>query len=376
MIIAIDTNSATLRVTDDAGERQYPLFGPEAFRILSRQWLILGWNLHHSFTFSFMGRQFIQLPDDMLRLGELMWCLRPDVILETGVYEGGSTLFWATLCRMRTHGRVISIEKHFRPGVREAILEAAGDIVTLIDGDASSPEIAAQIRSTLHSGDRVCVHLDSDHSAQHVAAELELLGPLVSPGCYMVVADSNLSDVAHTPRGRAFGLTEGPAQAVDAFLATHPEFRRERPTPLFPEEFDFTELSYCATTWLKRYPMSSDAVENVPALLATPAAPSGLPAGTSAEDRRLALAIDAWKRDFTGAVSTYRGQRAWKAMLAICKVYDVLARGTWKQRAALLGWIPGFLLGRSSGLEEYDLKFPDPAVYLDRKANDAHSSQR
>jgi hypothetical protein len=124
MIIAIDTDRAILRVTDDAGERQYPLFGPEAFRILSRQWLILGWNLHHSFTFSFMGRQFIQLPEDMLRLGELMWRLRPDVILETGVYEGGSTLFWATLCRMRSHGRVIAIEKDFRPGVREAILEA------------------------------------------------------------------------------------------------------------------------------------------------------------------------------------------------------------------------------------------------------------
>jgi cephalosporin hydroxylase len=181
MIIAIDTNSEILRVTDNAGERQYSLFGPEAFRILSREWLILGWNLHHYCTFSFMGRQFVQLPDDMLRLGELMWRLRPDVILETGVYDGGSTLFWATLCRMRSHGRVISIDHNFRPGVRKAILEVAGDLVTLIQGDSSSPEIAAHIRGTLHPGDRVCVHLDSDHSAQHVIAELELLGLLLRP---------------------------------------------------------------------------------------------------------------------------------------------------------------------------------------------------
>jgi hypothetical protein len=82
----------------------------------------------------------------------------------------------------------------------------------------------------------------------------------------MVVADSNLSDVAHTPSGRALGLTAGPAQAVDAFLVAHPEFRRERPVPLFPEgDFDFTELSYCVSTWLKRYPTSSDAAENAPA---------------------------------------------------------------------------------------------------------------
>jgi hypothetical protein len=78
--------------------------------------------------------------------------------------------------------------------------------------------------------------------------------------------------------------------------------------------------------------------------------------------------IDEWERDFAAARSTYRGQRAWRMMLAVRKVYDVLARGTWKQRVSLLWWIPGFLLGRSSGLEEYDLKFPDPAAYLDRSS--------
>jgi hypothetical protein len=98
---------------------------------------------------------------------------------------------------------------------------------------------------------------------------------------------------------------------------------------------------------------------------ASPATPSPVArAGTSTESKRLTLAIDAWERDFAGAVSTYRGQRAWKIMLAVRKVYDVLARGTWKQRASLLVWIPGFLLGRSSGLDEYDLKFPEPAGYF------------
>jgi cephalosporin hydroxylase len=253
MVITIDTEKTLVRVVDGSGPREYGLFSPEAFRVISRQWLVLGWNLHHSFTFSFLGRQFIQLPDDMLRLGELIWRSRPDIILETGVHDGGSTLFWATLCRMGGHGRVISIEKYLRPEVREAVLGIAGDLVTFVEGDASSPEIAAQVRGQIREGDRVCVFLDSDHSAKHVAAELINFGALVSPGCYMVVADSNMPDVAHTPRGQKAWLSDSPAKSVDEFLAVHPEFRRERPVPLFPEEkFDFTELSYSQQTWLKR----------------------------------------------------------------------------------------------------------------------------
>jgi cephalosporin hydroxylase len=263
MVITIDTGKASVRVADDTGVQEYELFSPAAFRILSRQWLSLGWNLHHSFTFSFMGRHFIQLPDDMLRLGELIWRLRPDLIIETGVYDGGSSLFLATLCRMGRHGRIVSIEKNFRPGVREAVLEIAGDIVTFIEGDSSSPEIAARVSQEIRADERVCVFLDSDHTAKHVAAELDHLGGFVSPGCYVVVADSNMPDMAHTPRGRAAWahlldqpdgtLSDSPARAVDQFLAVHPEFRRERPVPLFAEEqFDFSELSYFEHTWLKR----------------------------------------------------------------------------------------------------------------------------
>jgi cephalosporin hydroxylase len=263
MIITIDTDKALVRVVEGTGSQEYELFSPAAFRILSRQWLALGWNLHHSFTFSFLGRRFIQLPDDILRLGELVWSLRPDIIIETGVYDGGSTLFWATLCRMGRRGRVISVEKNLRAAVRETVREIAGDLVTFVEGDSSSPEIAAQVSREICAGERACVFLDSDHSAKHVAAELEHLGAFVSPGCYLVVADSNMPDMAHTPRGRSAWahlldqpdgtLSDSPARAVDEFLAGHPEFRRERPVPLFPEEqFDFSELSYFGQTWLKR----------------------------------------------------------------------------------------------------------------------------
>jgi cephalosporin hydroxylase len=222
MRITIDTEAQVLQLTDGGEATECSLYSPEAFQILSRQWIVLGWNLGHWSTFSWMGRQLLQLPDDVLRLAELFWNLRPDVIVETGVYDGGSTLLFASICRLYGAGRVISIEREFRPGVREAIRQAAGDQVMLIEGDSASP------------------------------AELRLFGPLVSQGCYLIVADSICPDLAHTPQGESTWSWDHPGKAVDEFLARHPEFSRERPPALFPGGVDFTQLSYFPSTWLRR----------------------------------------------------------------------------------------------------------------------------
>jgi len=252
MRITIDTEAQVLQLTDGGEATEYSLFSPEAFRLLSRQWMALGWNLGHWGTFSWMGRQLLQLPDDVLRLAELFWKLLPEVIVETGVYDGGSTLLFASLCRLYGVGRVISVEREFRPGVREAIQQAAGDHVILIEGDSASPETATQVRRNIRPAERVCVFLDSAHGAQHVAAELRLLGPLVSQGCYLIVADSICPDLAHTPQGESTWSGDHPGKAVDEFLDRHPEFSRERPPALFPVGYDFTELSYFPSTWLWR----------------------------------------------------------------------------------------------------------------------------
>ncbi|HYW45902.1 MAG TPA: hypothetical protein VE959_23765, partial [Bryobacteraceae bacterium] len=94
----------------------------------------------------------------------------------------------------------------------------------------------------------------------------------------------------------------------------------------------------------------------------------GLPVSSSFPDPQ-AAALDAWQRDFAAALATYRSQRAWQIMLAVRKIYAVLLRGTWRQRAALLTWLPRALRGLPSGLDEYDLEFPQPASYLKRDGN-------
>jgi cephalosporin hydroxylase len=233
MRITIDTEKNTL-TTDTA---EYALYSPEAFGELSRQWLVLGWNLEHWAAQSWMGRRMLQLPEDALRLAEGVWRLQPDVIIETGVYDGGTTLLFATLCRMAGRGRVIGVEKDVRAGVREA-LESTGGI-TLIEGDSAGRETIGRVRALVRPGERVFVFLDSDHSRAHVAAELEAYAPLAS---FVVAADTNLAALSGAPNGEAAWATDNPLAAVEEFLARHAEFERA-PSP---------DLTYFPGGWLRR----------------------------------------------------------------------------------------------------------------------------
>ena len=239
MIITIDTEKREL--TPSAGDSAvaHPLYSREASEVISREWLRIGWDLGHWCTFTWMGRQLLQLPSDVLRLQEALFRLRPDVIVETGVYDGGSSLLFATVCRMIGHGRVIAIESSVREGVREA-LDAAG--VSLIEGDSSSPETAAEVRRLIPAGVVVFVFLDSDHSRSHVARELDLYAPLVSPGSWIVAADGIMADLADVPHGDPSWEHDNPAAAVRDFLSTHAEFAIEC------EE----TLTYFRNGWLRR----------------------------------------------------------------------------------------------------------------------------
>lgn len=234
MRIVIDTDQRSCTVNG----RPLEVDSAEAFAALSQQWLRMGLRLGHWTSFSWLGRQLVQFPDDGLRLAEAIWTLRPDVILETGVYEGGSSLLFATLCRMAGQGRVISVEIAPRPGVREVL---ANHGILLVEGDSASAATAQRVRQHIGREDRVFVFLDSDHSRAHVRAELENYAPLVSRDSYIVVADTILVG------------DDSPGSAVGDFLTAHPEFVLSRPASLFDDVADFGgHLSYFAGGWLRR----------------------------------------------------------------------------------------------------------------------------
>src|SRR5262245_17867108 len=187
MRLLIDTTEAKLTVTDESGRRELPLYSPAAFSLLNEQWVKVGWSQKYSYSFSWMGRPVIQLPEDMIRIQEVIFDLQPDVILETGVAHGGSLIYYSSLCKALGRGRVIGIDVKIRPHNRRAIEEhPLADLITLIEGDSTAEETLAQVRRMVRPDERALVVLDSCHTRDHVLKELRAYRTFVPPGSYLV----------------------------------------------------------------------------------------------------------------------------------------------------------------------------------------------
>lgn len=253
MKLTLDTEANTLTL-DDAGKIQtLDMYSREAFEAISRQWVRVGWNQKYQYTFSWMGRPVIQLPEDMIRMQEVIFQVKPDVIVETGVAHGGSLIFYSSLCKAMEKGRVIGIDIEIRPHNRAAIeTHALSDRITLIEGSSIAPEIVAKVKSSLKPGDTVLVILDSNHTYAHVFDELEAYAELVTPGSYIVATDGIMYDLADVPRGTPGWITDNPTFAARDFAAKHPEFIIEQPAWPFNESGLGKNITHWPEAWLKR----------------------------------------------------------------------------------------------------------------------------
>jgi cephalosporin hydroxylase len=224
-----DTVSQTLFVTYLDGEhRTLPLYGREAFEVLTDSWLKAGWANRYSYSFSWLGRPIIQLPQDLMMVQEVLHRVRPDVLVETGVAHGGSGVFFASLFELVGKGRVVSVDIEIRPHSRKAIEEhLLKERICLIEGDSTAPGTVAAVKRQIQPGESVLVFLDSNHLKAHVRAELELYGPLVTPGSYLIATDGNQEDLAEVPGGHRDWVHDNPRAAVREFLAAHPEFEAD-----------------------------------------------------------------------------------------------------------------------------------------------------
>jgi len=254
MRLVIDTNANTLQVEDSAsGISEYGLYTPEAFAVLSEEWVRLGWSLKYAYQFSWLGRPIIQLPEDLLRIQEVIWAVKPDVIVETGVAHGGSLVFYAGLCRLLGQGRVIGVDIEIRPHNRAAIAEhPLAPSITLVEGSSIDPDVVARVRALVAPGERGFVLLDSNHSKAHVRAELEAYHTLVAPGSYIVATDGIMRHVADRPRGQSDWTWDNPAAAAVEFAEAHPEFVLECPPRAFNESPLTGEVTHWPDAWLRR----------------------------------------------------------------------------------------------------------------------------
>ena len=254
MRITIDTKTRELAVADEAGERKLDLYGKEAFEIISDVWLKTSWNQKYSYTFTWLGRPIIQHPEDLVRFQEVVWSLKPDVIVETGVAHGGSLVLCASLLKAMGHGRkVVGVDIEIRPHNRAAIeAHVLAPMITLVEGDSVAAATVAKVKSFIQPDDKVLVVLDSNHSKAHVAAELEAYHRLVTAGSYIVATDGIMQSVFDTPLGNGSWRDDNPARAAEEFAASHPQFRIEQPQWTFNESGLAKSITAWPSAWLRR----------------------------------------------------------------------------------------------------------------------------
>ena len=226
---------------------------PEAFSAVSKAWLRCGWDTKYVYGFSWMGRPIIQLPEDMIRIQELIYTLKPDVVIETGVAHGGSLIFYASLFRAIGKGRTIGIDIEIRPHNREAIENhELSEYIALVEGSSTDAGIVEQVKSKLKDGETVLVILDSNHTRDHVLGELEAYAPMVTPGSYIVACDGIMGLVAGGPRTEPDWTWDNPEQAAQEFVRTHAEFVIEEPEFPFNEGNVTERVTYWPSAYLKR----------------------------------------------------------------------------------------------------------------------------
>lgn len=196
---------------------------------LARLWARAVGPHRYAYHFKWMGRPIIQVPQDICAMQELIWEIKPEVIVETGVARGGSLVFFASMLKLlgdEASRKVIGIDIDIRPHNRRAIeTHPMGKSIELVQGSSIDPEIVAQVKQSVGTASPVIVCLDSNHTREHVLEELRMYSPLVGKGSYLVVFDTLLE---HLPpafsAGRPWGPGNGPLSAIREFLAENRRF--------------------------------------------------------------------------------------------------------------------------------------------------------
>lgn len=239
-------------ITLEGGEK-IDLYSKAGFEYLSYWWSRVAWHEKHTYTFSWLGRPLIQLPEDMFRLQEVIYSLKPDYIVETGIAHGGSLVFHASLCKAIGKGNVIGVDIEIRPHNRKALENhELYELITLVEGDSVSSSIFQKVQKLTKNAKTVLVILDSNHTHAHVLKELELYSELVTPNSYIVATDGILRDLKDTPRGKEYVEEGTPAEAIQDFLKNHSSFEIETPSWPFNESELTENITHWPKSWLKR----------------------------------------------------------------------------------------------------------------------------
>ena len=207
------------RIKDFANDRE--------FRELSTAWRTMALERKYMNNFSWLGRPMIQLPMDTIAMQEIIWSVQPDLIIETGVAHGGSVVMSASMLQLIGHGEVIGIDIDIRNHNKHAIeMHPLASRIKMIEGSSIDTKIVEQVKNLSIGKSKVLVFLDSNHTHEHVLAELNAYGPLVSIDSYIVVFDTFVEDLPEDYKwtDRPWGKGNNPRTAVWEWMKSNKNF--------------------------------------------------------------------------------------------------------------------------------------------------------
>jgi cephalosporin hydroxylase len=218
----------------------------EEWITLSQKWLIHSFNKKYMYNFDWLGRPIIQAPIDIVAMQELIWKVKPDLIIETGIAHGGSLIMSASMLALldmceaiesgtvldpnKSKRKVLGLDIDIRQHNRIAIeAHPMSSRIQMIQGSSIAPKLIKQVKAVAKNYQRVLVCLDSNHAHDHVLAELEAYAPLTSVGSYCVVFDTIIEDMPKAMfSDRPWAPGDNPKTAVREYLKTNPDFEIDK----------------------------------------------------------------------------------------------------------------------------------------------------
>ncbi|MEK7509953.1 MAG: cephalosporin hydroxylase family protein [Patescibacteria group bacterium] len=180
----------------------------------------------YPYVFSWLGSPIIQYPADIVAIQEIIWQVKPDLVLETGIAHGGGLILYASILELIGKGEVLGIDVEIRPHNKKAIqTHPLFKRIKMLEGSSTDPKIFERVQKIAKGKEKILVILDSNHTCAHVKKELELYAPLVKKGSYLIVCDTFIEDLPEGAiRDRPFGKGNNPKIAVEEFLGKNKHF--------------------------------------------------------------------------------------------------------------------------------------------------------
>lgn len=193
----------------------------------TKEWIQQSWKHEYVYHFNWLGRPIIQFPQDIIAMQEIIWKVKPDVIIETGIARGGSIIFSASILELIGKGNVVGIDIDIRKHNKEEIKKShLFKRITLLQGSSIDKKIVKEVSKICEDKKKIMVFLDSNHSHEHVLAELKMYSSMVTKGSYLVVFDTFVEDMPNEiVKDRPWSIGNNPKTAVHEFLKKNNRFK-------------------------------------------------------------------------------------------------------------------------------------------------------